>query len=132
MPHLISWQQLDSREIDLILRGDIDLPLGDRILLSRERTLPADQVEFVFGNGPEVDWWKELKILDAGGHVLGLLSAEGRARQPSRIQFSLGELSGACLVLSKAMVFGVHTEVYEIQDLPIEGGVSYGFEWTKQ
>lgn len=132
MPHVISWQDLDYIEGDQVHIGDTPLPVGDRILLGRERTLPVEQVEFRFGNGPGVDWWKELKILDATGRVLGLLSAEGRAVAPSRIQVPLSELSGAKLVLSKAMVFGVHTEVYEIQDLPIEGGVSYRFTWTAQ
>jgi hypothetical protein len=132
MPNVISWQALDHRDGDFIDIRDADLPLGDRILLSRVQSLPAEQVEFVFSNDPAVDWWKELKILDSAGNVLGLLSAEGRAREPSRIQFSLNELAGVKLVLSKAMMFGVHTEAYEIQDLPVQGGVSYHFFWSKQ
>jgi len=132
MPHVISWQDLDSNEGGFIRRRDALLPVGDRIVLGRERTLPVEQVEFCFGNAAGVDWWKELKILDANGRVIGLLSAEGRPVEPSRIQLPLSELSGAKLVLSKAMVFGVHTEVDEIQDLPIEGGVSYRFTWIEQ
>ena len=78
-----------------------------------------DQIQFVLSSSnPEVRWWKQLRIVANGEHlVLGSSEFQDDLRGGAVIQLPIADLSGKSLQLCKAKMFGVHTCMY---DLPFD------------
>jgi hypothetical protein len=77
-----------------------------------------------------ITWWKALQLYDkSSGKILREVSLQDSNHGPVTLTVSSSELMTANLVLAKAKIFGIHTGMYEIQELDEKTGRSITLNW---
>jgi hypothetical protein len=113
--------------------------LADFPGLSREDTIsvtisPAaspDDVEFVLETAPEVTWWKAIELRSADGAMTAQRETQDSDHGPHSFSAHADDLVGSRLTLAKAKIFGIHTGMYELQNLSGQRGSRIHFLWQR-
>ena len=95
---------------------------------------PTDEVKIGLTLGHSITWWKGVLLFTPAGNNDYMRVAELQDNQPPVVvELEHAILTKRELVLSKAKAFGVHTNMYWIQDAAtkMEGGNRYTFVWEK-
>jgi hypothetical protein len=109
---------------------------GDNIQLSvAKNKCDTDKIQLGFTLGKDVNWWKGLILFNRSLPNTYQVLAElaGEERQPVIVEIDKNVLNEKDLVLSKAKTFGIHANIYCIEDAAksLEGGNKYSFTWIK-
>ena len=108
---------------------------GDTIRIDvGENECPTDKIKLGLSLGHNITWWKGLLLFTPEGNNDYMRIAELQDDQPPvvvEVEFDI--LRKRELVLSKAKAFGIHTNMYWIQDVAtkMRGGNRYTFVWEK-
>ena len=79
---------------------------------------------------PNITWWKAIKLVDRNtGRVLNEVSTQDNMHGPVTLSIPGTEFGTAKLVLAKAKIFGIHTEMYEIYELIEKSGNNIDLTW---
>ena len=77
-------------------------------------------------------WWKQIKLLNPDRTDGPAVSTQDDRRGPEVLTVDAADIHpGSRLLLSKAMVLGVHTDVYEIGDLATMIGKNVDLQWWR-
>ena len=116
--------------------------LGDFPELSREDTIsltagapgtagdPAN-VDFILETEPAVTWWKAIELRSRSGAMIGQRETQDSNHGPHTLSVAAAGLVGARLTLAKAKLFGIHTGMYELQNLSALRGRRIHFLWQR-
>jgi hypothetical protein len=140
----IAWSQLRDQKI-------MPWPDEDAFHLDVTDLMPpvtpgvGPEVDFHFGVGSNISWWKEIRLFgsdgkpfgqgtvpqDPGGRGLAIVDTPGWRVFVGR--YPISRLVGCRFVFSKAKQFEVHTGMYELHlgDARWLGGKTITFAWIK-
>lgn len=111
-----------------------NMPDWDTLQVSEQRgACPPDRVRVTLALGQGITWWKGLTLCrrDRSGNreLIGLQDNNRTATVEVRVE----DLRSNDFVLGKAKVFGVHTNMYCVEDanVSMRGGNAYTFTWVK-
>ncbi|TWT63264.1 hypothetical protein [Rubinisphaera italica] len=112
-----------------------DMEDGDNIsVVETKNVCPSDEIEIKLVLGSGVSWWKGAILFkkDKDNDYLSLVELQDDKKSKTG-RVSYDDFSSRHFVLSKAKAFGVHTNMYYIEDAPqkMTGGNRYTFTWTK-
>jgi hypothetical protein len=115
------------------------IDLSDFRELSREDTVDLNQsaaadpanVEFVLETIPSVTWWKAIELRSRGGAMIEQRETQAGNHGPHEFSVPASSLVGARLTLAKAKLFGIHTGMYELQNLSALRGRRLHFLWQR-
>jgi hypothetical protein len=94
-----------------------DLRDFDRFTV-RERAGTPGHLEVSLAKDARVTWWKAVKVLERGtGRIVTEQTLEGSDNGPRSLSIAEPEMDRVKLVLAKAKIFGIHTDLYEIYEL---------------
>ncbi|MGN6128361.1 MAG: hypothetical protein ACTHON_17530 [Humibacter sp.] len=115
----LDWRSFDGRTLDD----------GDQIVLSTQQTNNS----FVTINlitPSTITWWKDIEIQDWTGAIIAAAWTSDRLHNASAA-IPNSVISNAQMHFKKAAFFGIHTEVYTIDNMFGTGGYVLNFEWRK-
>lgn len=119
------------------LDGDTVLPDGDLISISSSGEGPPDVVTFTLVQ-EEGQWWKGIVYFKSGEPNAWTEIAAGSGDELNDPEYQLktggishSELAAGFLVLSKAKIFGIHSNQYLLQDATdaLHAGRHYTVRW---
>lgn len=113
--------------------------LSDFPNLSREDTISPElgiagdpaNVDFILQTDPPVTWWKAIELRSRSGAMIGQRETQDSNHGPLTLSVPAASLVGARLTLAKAKLFGIHTGMYELQNLSALRGTSVKFLWQR-
>ena len=103
----------------------------DTISLTIDDSGNADTVLFLLETTSDITWWKGLELRSASGADLNQRETHDADHGPHGFVMIADNLVGARLTLAKAKIFGIHTGMYELQNLSALGGKSLHFLWQR-
>ncbi|HJY29705.1 MAG TPA: hypothetical protein VJ306_16875 [Pyrinomonadaceae bacterium] len=91
------------------------------------------QIRVSFSAAPNITWWKGLEVKIRDGDVVAVLETHDASRGPVSIVLNTSErdVSNLHIRLLKAMMFGVHTAVYDLPNLGPKVGKNLSFRWIR-
>lgn len=110
---------------------------GDRIVTDVRDNGDSGFIEIRLKTPPEITWWKAVLIFDQNGRYFGEIwtQDEHHESHPARLPAAPDFLNGWRIELAKAKLFGVHTGMYSLPILALNGGSIQGklitFTWMK-
>ncbi len=112
-----------------------DMKDGDNIsVVETKNVCSGDEIEIELKLGSDITWWKGAILFkkDKNNDYLSLVELQDDTKSKTA-RVSCDVFSSRHFVLSKAKAFGVHTNMYFIEDAPqkMTGGNRYTFTWTK-
>lgn len=88
------------------------------------------RITFMLRTAPEVTWWKAVKLLRVSDNsIIREVTTQDSNHGPVSFEATESEIAGAKLVLAKAKLFGIHTDMYEIFELRDRLGQQIEFNW---
>lgn len=111
-----------------------NMPDWDTVQVSEQRgACPPDRIRVTLTLGQGITWWKGLLLCrrDRSGNQ-ALINLQDNTRTAT-VEVRPEDLRGNDVVLGKAKVFGVHTNMYCVEDanVSLRPGNAYTFTWTK-
>ncbi|XXF76292.1 hypothetical protein P2318_24980 [Myxococcaceae bacterium GXIMD 01537] len=111
-----------------------NMPDWDTIQVTEQRgACPPDRIRITLTLGQGITWWKGLMLCrrDRSG-TQALIDLQDNNRTAT-VEVRPEDLRTNDLVLGKAKVFGIHTNMYCVEDASISmrGGNAYTFTWVK-
>lgn len=91
----------------------------------------ADTVLFLLETTANITWWKAIELRSASGADLNQRETHDADHGPNGYVMMADDLVGARLTLAKAKIFGIHTDMYELQNLSALRGKSVTFLWQR-
>lgn len=88
----------------------------------------SGDVTFILRAAPNITWWKGLEIHRPGMAALKVFT-HNDDRGPQSISIAASALTGATLTLAKGKWFGIHTPMYDMQNLGQFRGQTLDFTW---
>lgn len=89
-----------------------------------------DSLTISLSTAPNITWWKSMKFVNVRtGATLSEVTLENRNHGPVLMTIPQAQYRDAKLVISKAKIFGAHTEMYEVFDLQMRNGRAMTFNW---
>lgn len=88
-------------------------------------------MEFVLETDSSVTWWKALELQSSSGTLIKKVETQDADHGPYSFSTPADDLVGARLTLAKAKMFGIHTGMYELQNLSAFPGRSFQFLWQR-
>lgn len=111
-----------------------NMPDWDTLHLAGQRGVcPPDRVRITLALGQGITWWKGLLLCRRDrSSTQTLINLQDNSRTAT-VDVSVADLRISDLVLGKAKVLGIHTNMYCIEDasVALRGGSAYTFTWTK-
>lgn len=114
------WTDLDGR----LLQWHDEITMADRDVRS-------DYLTITLSTPPSMTAWKDIEIQDGTGAVVAAAWTEGDQHQSMLSVPNAVGLSDLTLVFKKAMLFNVHTFVYQIPDIAEKAGHELTLSWTR-
>lgn len=106
------------------------LSVEDNVSLTRAPTTTPSELVISLTAGPGVTWWKALEVWGRDGALIGRVETQDADSGPKSLTLQVSSLRAATLVLAKAKIFGIHTAMYELHDLSVQGGFRLDFVWN--
>ncbi len=95
-----------------------------------QNVLPTSVFEIRLDAAPEAFYYKGVQFWDRWGYA-HLVATEG-AKRTDTMQFSSSWIGGGSIHFEKAQTFGIHTGVYDLNDVtPIKPGSRVTFHWAQ-
>lgn len=108
-----------------------NVSVEDTISLTLGRAANPGEVEFILETASNVTWWKALELRSRAGQMVSQVETQDANHGPRRFTVPADALVGARLTLAKAKLFGIHTGMYELQNLSPYRGRSFHFLWQR-
>ncbi|MGE5263627.1 MAG: phage tail protein [Acidobacteriota bacterium] len=108
-----------------------DVSIEDTISLTLSAAGNPAEVEFQLESAPAVTWWKALELRSSSGGMLNQGETHDNDHGPYAFSAPANDLVGARLTLAKAKAFGVHTGMYDLENLSAYQGRSLQFLWQR-
>ena len=106
------------------------LPQGDLIRLTVTPGSPGFAT-FILANTRRTTWWKQIQLVGSDRVARDSVSLQDRTGAPVSLRIPNTQLYRSRLRFSKAMLLGVHTDIYELGDLGLADGKTVTFEWLR-
>ena len=122
-----SWQQVswDFKDGD-----DKNLSDGDHIKLEMNCDQGVDKEYVRFGLVESGTWWKSITVHDGGKFLYELVAVQDTPGVIKYADVPVANLELYHFVHSKAKLFGIHTDMYEISNATeMQGGCAYTWKW---
>jgi hypothetical protein len=108
-----------------------DPSIEDTISLTLTAAANPNEVEFQLESIPSVTWWKGLELCASNGRMMNQVETHDNDLGPHSFSVLANDLVGARLTLAKAKTFGVHTGMYNLENLSGFQGRSFQFLWQR-
>lgn len=91
------------------------------------------EVLITLSSDPRITWWKGLEVRVRDGNAIGMIETQDANHGPISLCLRAGDqnLGELHIRLLKAMMFGVHTAVYDLPNLGNKVGRRLHFHWTR-
>jgi hypothetical protein len=101
----------------------------DTISLTLAAASRPDEVDFILETAASITWWKEVQLRTLAGTALIQVQTQDANHGPQQFTMPSAALVGMRLMLSKAKIFGIHTDMYQLDNLSVWAGRSLRFKW---
>lgn len=108
-----------------------NLSIEDTVSLTLTVAGNPDQVEFQLETASGVTWWKALELRSSSGGVISQVETRDDDHGPHTFSAPANDLVGARLTLAKAKAWGIHTGMYDLENLSACQGKSLQFLWQR-
>jgi hypothetical protein len=104
----------------------------DSVTAAFTTTAKPGQVQYVLTAGPNVTWWKGIRVTDKAGKVLASdFTQDAKHRTAMLTVGKAAVTNGAYIIFSKAKTFGVHTDMYTVPIPPADLGYRIDINWVR-
>lgn len=111
---------------DLVLSGD-----KVRVAFAKNPRDQFDQIRVVLQTESNITWWKSVELQNQNGRLLSAAETQDNIHGPVTAAVKVLEGDSPRLILFKAGLFGVHTQMYCVGDLTLLPGYTTTFTWLK-